>query len=532
MVTSRRRRFSLTRHPRWLWALPLFGLLLIALVWVATSMHMETINEAHALSTSAASGPASLAQSLPGVDEIRQDSVLAASVVSIAITVFFATLTLLAVRLQRHREELKSQRALLRELLDNVPSGVTLRRMQPGQPGRFVMWNESNTLMIGTSHDKAIGLTMRDVMPSVHAAELEQLDAEMLASPMVQALVQVRGMPGKGRRTFHLLRTPIFGSAGQVDYIMTNLTDITEETTRTDALRLASKVFETTADGIMMSDIDDRVVMVNRAFSTLTGFDASDIVGKILADSPFRPLDVEASEQRMIRMRRDGFITGEVARNHKDGSPLALWVTGSCVTNGAGIITNYVRVFTDISLLKSTQQKLEQLASHDPLTGLPNRRLLLDRLEQATLRAQRSGGTAAVMFVDLDYFKTVNDTFGHAVGDQLLREVSARMHECIRVIDSIGRLGGDEFAVLLEDTAGRGEAARIAERIIAALSKPFHVDGHHVSIAASIGIAMSPAGGIDGAALLRNADIAMYQAKDAGRNRYRFFQPDVSLAVT
>src|ERR1700682_2124900 len=301
---------------------------------------------------------------------------------------------------------------------------------------------------------------------------------------------------------------------------------------RTDELELASKVFETTADAIVISDSDDRVVMVNAAFSRVTGYDPQEIVGKILADSPFRPLDVFHSAARMERQLRDGFVTAEVQRFRKDGSALSLWVTASCVRNADGAIRNYVRVFTDISLLKATQQKLEQLASFDTLTGLPNRRLLHDRLEQAARRAQRSNKGMTVMFIDLDEFKKVNDTLGHDVGDLLLQEVALRLQKCIRLSDSVGRLGGDEFAMVLEDTQERADSVRIGERILAALASPFVLGGHPITAAASIGIAIYPKDGTEALTLLKNADVAMYKAKQAGRKQFRFFsEPDLLTLV-
>ena len=225
----------------------------------------------------------------------------------------------------------------------------------------------------------------------------------------------------------------------------------------------------------------------------------------------------------MERQLRDGFVTAEVPRIRKDGTPLSLWVTASCVHNADGTIRNFVRVFTDISLLKETQRKLEQLASFDTLTGLPNRRLLHDRLEQTLRRTQRSNDGMAVMFIDLDGFKNVNDTYGHAVGDLLLREVASRLQKCIRSSDSVGRLGGDEFGIVLEGARLPAEAAQIGERIVAAMAEPIVVEGHRLTVAASIGIAIYPDDGTDAATLLRNADAAMYAAKQAGRNRFRFF---------
>ena len=462
---------------------------------------------------------------------MRRDYLITATLATAVIVAFFAILTVLAFRLQRHRGELQVQRTLLQTLLDNVPSGITVRSMQPGAMGKYVLWSESNSLLFGITQEHALGKTLRDVMPANNAAQLEELDRQLLASPMVQDLIQVRDLPGKARRIFHIVRAPIFGADQQVDYIMTCIVDITDERARGDALRLASKVFESTADAIVFSDADDRVIAVNAAFTTLTGYDATEIVGSVLAESPFRPIDRTESIARMVRLHRDGFVTGEVSRFRKDGSPLSLWITASCVRDDAGTITNYARVWTDISLMKETQQKLEQLASFDTLTGLPNRRLLLDRLEQATRRAQRTGEITVVMFIDLDRFKEVNDSHGHAIGDLLLQESAARLQQCIRASDSIGRLGGDEFAVVLEDAVVPTDATQVGERIIAALSKPLLIDGHRVEIAASVGIAIYPEGGTDAASLLKNADMAMYEAKQAGRNRYEIYSPVSKLMI-
>jgi len=467
-------------------------------------------------------------EALDGFYQHRSNYLVIAAAVTLVILVFFAVVTVLAVRLQRHRGELKAQRHFLETLVDNIPSGIAVRSMLPGIFGQYVLWNESNALTFGRKSEDALGKTVRDVIPAENVAHILDLDRQLLESPMVQEAVQVRDLPGKGRRIYNLIRAPLFGAEGQVEYIMTSATDITEERARTDELRLASKVFETTADAIVITDADDRVVMINAAFSKLTGYDAREIVGKILDESPFRPLDVAEAQARDARLNRDSVVTAEVPRVRKDGTPLSLWLTASCVRNADGTIRNYVRVFTDISLLKETQQKLEQLASFDTLTGLPNRRLLYDRLEQAARRAQRSNKGMTVMFIDLDGFKKVNDTLGHDVGDLLLQEVALRLQKCIRLSDSVGRLGGDEFAMVLEDTQAPADSVQIAERILAALASPFVLGGHPVTAAASIGIAVYPKDGTDALTLLKNADVAMYRAKQAGRKQFRFFsEPDL-----
>ena len=453
----------------------------------------------------------------------RNNYLSIAAAVSLVILVFFGVVTLLAFRLKRHRGKLKIQRRFLETLVDNVPSGITVRSMRPGTFGRYVLCNESNRLIFGIGPKEALGKTVLDVMTGPYAEQIMEFDRQLLASPMVQDIVQVRDVPGQGPRIYHLLRAPIFDGEGPVDYIMTSATDITQERARRDELELASKVFETTADAIVISDADDRVVMVNTAFSKVTGYDAQAIVGKILDESPFGPLDVAEAQSRDQRLDRDGVVTAEVPRAHKDGTLLSLWLTASVVRNADGNIRNYVRVFTDISPLKETQQKLEQLASLDSLTGLPNRRLLQDRLEQAAHRAQRNKKEMAVMFIDLDGFKKVNDTLGHDVGDLLLQQVALRLQKCIRLSDSIGRLGGDEFAIILEDTQQPEDAMIVGERILAAFASPFVLDGHRVTATASIGIAIYPEDGTEPAELLKNADVAMYRAKQAGRKQFKFF---------
>jgi diguanylate cyclase (GGDEF)-like protein/PAS domain S-box-containing protein len=463
----------------------------------------------------------------------RSSQLMVAAAATAAILAFFAIVTVLAMRLQRHRHELKVQRRFLQTLFDNVPSGITVRSMQPPTAGQYVLWNESKALIFGIKAEEALGKTAQDVMPAGYAAQTLELDRQLLASPMVQDVVQVREVPGKGSRIYKLIRTPIFGDNGVVDYIMTSATDITEERARNDQLALASKVFETTVDGIMLSDADDRIVMINAAFSRLTGYDAQELVGMTLAESPFRPIDVVESIVRSENLQRNGYVTGEVPRFRKDGTPLSLWVTASCVRNPDDSIRNYVRVFTDISLLKETQKELEQLASIDTLTELPNRRLLQDRLAQGLLRAERRKVSMAVMFVDLDGFKGVNDTFGHDVGDLLLREVARRLSTCIRASDTIARLGGDEFAIILEDAFLPGDAEQIGKRIVTAFAAPFMLKGQLVRTSASIGIAIYPQDGADGESLLKNADVAMYRAKRKGCNRFEFFaearEPETAL---
>ncbi len=301
---------------------------------------------------------------------------------------------------------------------------------------------------------------------------------------------------------------------------------------RARELALASKVYETTADGIMITDRDDRIIMINAAFTRLTGYAAAELLGKPVMDSPFRPLDPTQALARQQDLQSGRVITGETERVAKDGSTLALWITATSARDRDGTIANYVRVFTDIAGLKATQAKLEELASFDILTGLPNRRLLQDRLMQALLRAQRHQARVAVMFIDLDGFKAVNDTLGHAAGDELLRATAARLQACLRANDTLARFGGDEFVIILEDTNEHGPATVVGQRILAALLQPVALGSESAQVSASIGIASFPEHGMDAGTLLANADAAMYRAKSAGRNRVEVFTVEHDKTAT
>ncbi|MGI8895330.1 MAG: EAL domain-containing protein, partial [Casimicrobiaceae bacterium] len=295
------------------------------------------------------------------------------------------------------------------------------------------------------------------------------------------------------------------------------------------ALRLASKVFEATTDAIALSDADDRVVMVNAAFAKLTGFTAGEMVDLPWGESPFRPVDPIESAKRGEQLLRDGYVTGEVTRFRKDGKELALWITATRVCDKEGKLANYVRVFSDISALKESQRQLQQLATHDTLTDLPNRNLFHDRLNQAISHSQRTGLGLGVFFLDLDHFKYVNDGFGHDVGDALLTTVARELQNQVRKGDTVARVGGDEFAILLtnlKDTAV--DAATVARKVQERFSRPLLVGERELTITPSIGISLYPGDGETAARLLTRADAAMYLAKEKGRNGFAFYTSEMS----
>jgi diguanylate cyclase (GGDEF)-like protein/PAS domain S-box-containing protein len=323
---------------------------------------------------------------------------------------------------------------------------------------------------------------------------------------------------------------PILDQQGQSVGVLGMVVDVTARKKAETQVRLAAQVFDTAAKGIMILDADKNVVEVNRAFTQATGFEAQEVVGKkpwFLGGS----LQDEAFYQGIWQaLRKTGNWRGEIDNRRKNGEVIPALLNVSAVRDEHGEITHYAAIFSDIADLKAAQRQLEYLATYDTLTGLPNRNLFYDRLQHGVEKASRDGKRLALFFVDLDNFKTINDTLGHEMGDRLLAQVADRLSACTRREDTVARLGGDEFAIITEDVAHPGaEAAITARHMIAALSAPFKLDNQEVFVSASIGIALFPDNGRDAAALLRNADTAMYKAKDLGKNSYHFFTEELDM---
>lgn len=292
-----------------------------------------------------------------------------------------------------------------------------------------------------------------------------------------------------------------------------------------DRLRLLVNVYEHIGEAIVVTGADNRIVSVNRAFTRLTGYPLGEVEGrnpKLLSAGRTTPEEYTAM-WRTINER--GRWQGEVWDRRKDGSCYPKWLTISTLRDGRGEVTHYIGSFTDISERKAAEQNIHHLAHHDSLTGLPNRFSLQQRLEQAIAGARRDGRQLAVMFVDLDHFKTINDTLGHPVGDGLLIEVARRLLQGVRESDIIARLGGDEFVVVITDVTEDGiqEISAVADKIVRTLSTPYRVDGLALHSTPSIGISVFPTDGNDVNTLMKSADTAMYHAKSQGRRNFQFF---------
>ncbi len=298
-----------------------------------------------------------------------------------------------------------------------------------------------------------------------------------------------------------------------------------------EELMLASHVYEHTIEGIMVTDVKGRILSVNPAFTDITGYSAEEAIG----NTP-RLLKSNKHEQPFYKQMWKSIITqgswkGEIWNRRKSGEIYPERLTISTIRDPAGNAIRYTAIFYDITDIKESEDRIRHRAFHDPLTELPNRLLFQDRLLQAIAHAKRSHDQLAIMFMDVDHFKNLNDTLGHHMGDIFLHRLAAQLSQIIRVEDTVSRMGGDEFTILLTQISSEADAASIANKILALFKTPFDLGGHNIHLGASIGIALYPNDGDNTDTLIRNADTAMYHAKERGRNNYQFFTPEMESRV-
>ena len=327
------------------------------------------------------------------------------------------------------------------------------------------------------------------------------------------------------------LRDRIFSMTGvkaDKDAIYLYGQDITDRKRHDEKLQLLASVFESTIEGIIVTDPTGKILQVNPAFSAISGYRPEEALGenpRILqsgrhGDDFYREM-WESLEYR-------GRWSGQLWNRRKNGEAYPQWLSISAIKDSRGRTVNYVGIFHDITDIKHKEERIKHRAEHDPLTGLPNRALFYDRLHMSVARARRNKEMVALLFMDLDNFKDVNDSLGHAVGDLLLKEVAKRLVSTLRSEDTVARLGGDEFTAILPDTSGRQEGTQAAGRIIEAISAPINIGEHELHVGVSIGITLYPLDGRDSETLVKNADMAMYRAKNAGRNNYQVFSPNMN----
>jgi len=297
-----------------------------------------------------------------------------------------------------------------------------------------------------------------------------------------------------------------------------------------ERLRLYATVFSNASEGMTITDAASRIVAVNPAFCAITGYGEGEAVGQNPALLNSGRQDRDYYRRMWAELAATGTWRGEIWNRRKDGAVYPEWLSITAVHDEQGRTTHYIGIFSDITERKESEQRIHHLAHHDALTGLPNRLLLDDRIEQALLKSKRDGSITAVLFLDLDRFKNINETLGHEVGDELLVQAVKRAATVLRETDTLSRHGGDEFVVVLPELDQPQDATLAARKLLQALGQPYALAGHQLTVTASIGLALHPDDGATASALLRNAETAMYRAKEEGRNTLRYYSADMNFA--
>ena len=426
---------------------------------------------------------------------------------------------------------------------------------------QLVKWNDGKTYLVGYAKSSGyrtysglgwVSLVRQEV--GLAFAPSHQLQRRiLLAGSLFGLLFALLGWLMAGRIALPILRishaaeqiaagdllyeVPTLQGEGEVAHLsnaihtmVQNLTsEIYQRKQAEQGLRLSAKVFESNTEAIMITDAAQHIVMVNQAFTEITGYSPDEVLGKTPRILSSGRQNKEFFEVFWHSLNTSDQWRGEIWNRRKNGEIFPEWVTISVLRDEQSRITHYVAVYLDITERKKEEEHIKYLANYDVLTGLPNRYLLADRIEQALSAAQRKQDKVAVLFIDLDHFKNINDSLGHDIGDALLKQVAGRLKACLRRTDTIARQGGDEFVAVLTDLDSADEVIFIAEKMIESLQGKFILENYQLSITPSIGIGIYPEDGETLVELLRSADLAMYRAKDRGRNNFQFYAPEMNI---
>ncbi|WP_051340993.1 sensor domain-containing protein [Azospirillum halopraeferens] len=418
---------------------------------------------------------------------------------------------------------------------------------------RVTVWNRACEAVIGVPADAVVGTRL-------HWQAFYDRERPVMADLVLDGVPEeaiAAHYPGKCRRSLYIdgaydaedffpkcpgggrwlsfTAAPIHDAAGRVVGAIETMHDVTEARLSAEALHLYQRAVESATNGIIISDMrapDNPVVYANPAFERMTGYRAEEVVGcnaRFLLAGDRDQIDLQ-SIKSALRQHRPG--SGVLRNYRKDGTLFWNELFVAPVRDGAGVATHTVSVMTDITERRRYEEELEHQANHDALTGLANRSLMKDRLEHALTYAQRYHGKVATLFVDLDNFKTINDTLGHGVGDRLVQAVAKRLVNCLRDVDTVARLGGDEFVIIVYNPHDESDVTQVMRRIMETLNKPFRIDEAELYVTCSIGAALSPRDGSDVDTLLKHADAAMYRAKELGRGGFQFFTREINEQVS
>ena len=415
------------------------------------------------------------------------------------------------------------ERATLRHAIASISQGVLI-----SGPDRL-------TLSANKAFEDMTGYTEAELLdrncallqgPHTSVQTLEEMRATLEAhQPYYGEILNYK----KDGTTFwnELSINPVFGRDGTLTHYVGIQRDVTERKAQQTQIKLASQVFAQGREGIMVMDAQRGIVMVNQAFTDISGYSQSEVLGKTHRMLSSGRQDESFYKAKWRSIDTTGHWQGEIWHRRKDGTEFLEWLTITAMHDEQGKVCNYIGTFSDISEQLAARERISWLSHFDVLTNLPNRALFMDRLGLEIKRAHRSALTVAVLLLDIDHFKEINDTLGHEQGDRLLIEAAQRVRSVVRDVDTVARLGGDEFAVIVSDVHDLHPAETVAQNILDALAAPFALASGPVYVSASLGIALYPNDASNIETLLKSADQAMYAAKAGGRNCYSFFTSEL-----
>ncbi len=428
-------------------------------------------------------------------------------------------------------DELRTSESRYHALFENAPEAVVLFSLNTGH---FVDANDNALSLFGHTREQMMTLTVADVSPPTQpnggaSNELAQAHIKRATSGEHCCFEWVH-LDARGLGVHCEVRLVPFPS--REDQLVRGSITVIEERIQAEARRrLTAKLFENTSEAVIIIDDQQRIIEVNDAFCRVSGYEPEEVVGQPQQLFVFDMHESAFYEAAWSVVESEGRWQGEVQGRRKNGELYPKWLTFSEVRSRDGVVTHYLGQFTDITEAKAKERSLVELATFDHLTGLHNRNSFLRNLERAAVESERTDRGFAVLFVDLDGFKRVNDSLGHDVGDKVLRIAADRLKANTRGSDLVARLGGDEFTLLIKEPHVGVDQARLARKVLAALSEPYVLEDSSLHLSASIGISRFPTDGTDYKELLRNADMAMYRAKNAGRNGYQFYTVEMKAQV-
>jgi len=417
-------------------------------------------------------------------------------------------------------ESLTESQLRLGILFQTIPDLIWVK----SKDGVYLACNSAVERLFGAKSSDIIGKSSLDFVGAKQTASFQADDMTAIESGKPVIIEEwLTFADDQHKALFEVIKVPMRTSSGQLIGVIGVGRDITERKQAEEKLQLASMVFKHSSQSILVTDSQGMIIAVNSGFERITGYTEAEVIGKNPSILSSGRQDNAFYQAMWNTLNTTGHWEGELWNRRKNGEIYPAWLTINAILNENGKVDRYVELCSDFTKRKQAEELIFQQANFDPLTGLPNRHMFLERLEQEVGTARRLGLPMALMILDLDHFKDVNDTLGHDMGDLMLQDTAERLKSCIREYDSVSRLGGDEFTVILSSVEDIGRVERVAQNILHRISEPYQLGKETVHISTSLGVTMFPDDATNPEDLLKNADQAMYAAKKEGRNRRNYF---------